>query len=166
MGPRVGLGVWKKTESLAQTGNGTRLPWSSSTWSRHYIDYASLAKTACTRNVFGTGSSMQPVAVLVYEQHDVFGTGSSMQPVAVLVYERYDVFGTGSSMQPVAVLVYERHDVFGTGGSMQPVAVLVYERQDVFGTGSSMQPVAAISFISAALFVHPKVSGRKVTREV
>jgi hypothetical protein len=29
-----------------------------------------------------------------------------------------------------------------------------------------MQPVAAISFISAALFVHPKVSGRKVTREV
>ena len=84
--PRVGLGVWKKTESLTQTGNGTRLPWSSSTWSWHYIDYASLAETACTRNVFGTGSSMQPVA--------------------------------------------------------------------------------AISFISAALFVHPKVSGRKVTREV
>jgi hypothetical protein len=56
--------------------------------------------------------------------------------------------------------------VFGAGSNMQPVAVLMYERHDVFGTGSSMQPVAAISFISAALFVHPKVSGRKVTREV
>jgi hypothetical protein len=60
----------------------------------------------------------------------------------------------------------QQHDVFGTGSSMQPVAALMYQQHDVFGTGSRMQPVAAISFISAALFVHLKVSGRKVTREL
>ena len=78
MDPRAGLGVWEKTESLPQAGNGTTLPWSSSIWSCHYIDYASLAETVCTRNVFGTGSSMQPGAILVYQQNDVFGASSSM----------------------------------------------------------------------------------------